>query len=108
MTLKVMGKFIPAGKATIELDSDQGKRRFLISNASEEQLKDVLKLLLVKYNNQTPVKNKHLIIRGEVDEISPLRPRELEKVNLRLAAANQKQITPRKNTTPGMGTDKKI
>ncbi|CBY19601.1 unnamed protein product [Oikopleura dioica] len=100
MTLKVMGKFIPAGKATIELDSDQGKRRFLISNASEEQLKDVLKLLLVKYNNQTPVKNKHLIIRGEVDEISPLRPKELEKVNLRLAAANKKELTPRKNTTP--------
>ena len=40
------------------------------------------------------------MLNGKIDEISPLRPKELEKINHKLDAANAKNPTPRKNTTP--------
>lgn len=102
-TLKVHGKLITSGKATIEAETDAGQRRILLSNASETDLRAVLKTLMVKFNClSTPLKNKHLMINGEVDEISPLRPQELEKVNQKILRAQNanKNPTPRKDTTP--------
>ena len=87
------------GRATVEVDTDTTKRRILISNASVADLTATLKQLMVKFKCETPVKNKHLMINGELEDISPLRPKELEKINAKLNVEN-KNPTPRKNTTP--------
>jgi DNA replication protein DnaC len=57
-------------------------------------------MLMIKYNCHTPIKNKHLMISDEVDEISPLRSKEFDEINKKLETAHAKNPTPTKNTTP--------
>merc|ERR1712157_506772 len=48
-TVKIHGKFLSLGKSTIEADTDSGKRRILISNASATLLKQLFMVLLKKF-----------------------------------------------------------
>lgn len=40
------------------------------------------------------------MVNGNIDEISPLRPLDMDKINRKLENGNVKNPTPRKNTTP--------
>ena len=94
----VFGKFLKDGKATINFKDKTGNRRVLISNAPVSDLEKTLKLLMVKHKIAPASKIKPSLIKDGVDEISPIRPRELAEINGQLN--KPKDGTPTKNTTP--------
>ena len=77
-----------------------GPKRILISNAAPNDLEKALKLLMVKHHCQQDRMSqlKKPNISNQIDEISPLRPKELDAVNKKI---NQKcDKTPTKDKTP--------
>ena len=85
------------GKATLNFKDQNGNRRVLISNAPVSDLEKTLKLLMVKHKIAPASKIKPSLKDG-IDEISPIRPRELAEINGQLN--KPKDGTPTKNTTP--------
>ena len=94
----VFGKFLKDGKATLNFKDKTGPRRILLSNAPVSDLEKTLKLLMVKHKIAPASKIKPSLIKNAVDEISPIRPRELAEINSKLN--KPKDGTPTKNTTP--------
>ena len=95
--LRVHAKFIKQGKATLTFISDGATRRLMIKNAPPGDLEKTVRLLMIKHHVAAPVKR---VLSGDVDEISPLRPAEMNKINQKLNQHHQVvPKTPTKNNT---------